>query len=126
MTTMNPYAPQLGARDPLEVIAATAGQLSNLASKLGTSGIEKSIAPGKWTARQILCHLADCELVFAYRLRQALAEEHHVIQPFDQDKWAENYAAYDAPAALAVFSSLRKWNLEFIRTVPAKAMSKPV
>src|SRR3954467_13930975 len=107
MTTMNPYAPQLGARDPFEVIAATAGQLSNFASKLGAAGIERSIAPGKWSARQILCHLADCELVFAYRLPQARAGNPPMIQPFVQDKWAENYAAYDAPAALAVFSSLR-------------------
>src|SRR5438270_7615596 len=126
MNPMNPYAPQLGGRDPVEVIAGTANQLSNFASSLGDAGIERSTAPGKWSARQILCHLADCELVFAYRLRQALAENHHVIQPFDQDKWAETYAAYDAAAALAVFSSLRKWNLEFIRKVPAKAMSKPV
>src|SRR5213075_17708 len=97
-----------------------------LTGRIGAARLTMPRAPGKWSARDILCHLADCEIVFAYRLRQALAEDHHVIQPFDQDKWAETYAAYDAAAALAVFSSLRKWNLEFIRTVPAKAMAKPV
>ena len=57
--------------------------------------IEESPAPGKWSPHEILCHLADCELVFSFRIRQALAEDHHVIQPFDQEIWARNYAGYD-------------------------------
>lgn len=92
----------------------------------GAGAHRKSLAPGKWTAREIVCHLADCEIVFSYRLRQTLAEEHHVIQPFDQDKFAKVYAAYDAPAALAVFSALRRWNISFIHAVPADAFSKRV
>ncbi|MGC2311183.1 MAG: DinB family protein, partial [Candidatus Acidiferrales bacterium] len=79
------------------MIAATPGQLATFVRTLGPERIEKSLAPGKWTAREIVCHLADCEIVFSYRLRQTLAEEHHVIQPFDQDKFAKVYAAYDAP-----------------------------
>lgn len=122
----NPYAKNLAGKDPLEVIAATPGQLANFVRALGPERIEESVAPGKWSARQIICHLADCEVVFSYRLRQALAESHHVIQPFDQDKWAAQYAAYDAPSALAVFSALRRWNLSFIHAAPAAAFSKGV
>jgi hypothetical protein len=69
--------------------------------------------------------LADCEVVFAFRLRQTLAEDHHVIQPFDQDKWARNYAAYDAHAALAVFSAVRDWNIDLIRQAGPAALTKP-
>ncbi len=123
---MNPYASHLGNRNPVEVIAATAKQLNLFATALGPRGVEQALAPGKWSAREILCHLADCELVFAYRLRQSLAEDHHVIQPFDQDKWASTYAAYDSAAALAVFSSVRKWNLALIRKVSQPALAKPL
>lgn len=126
MSTANPYASHLAGRDPLEVIAATPGQLASFVRALGPERVEKKPAPGKWSAREIVCHLADCEVVFTYRLRQALAEDHHVIQPFDQDKWAAAYGAYDAPAALAVFSSLRRWNLSLIHGAPADAFSKSV
>lgn len=122
----NPYALHLGGRDPLEVIAATPGQLASMVRTLGPAGIERSLAPGKWSARQIICHLADCEMVFAFRLRQTLAEDHHMIQPFDQDKWAATYGAYDAVAALEVFSSLRRWNVALIHGVPAEAFLRPV
>jgi hypothetical protein len=123
---MNPYASFLGDRDPLGVIAETPGQLSSLLDTLGPKGAERSLAPGKWSARKILCHLADTELAFAFRLRQALAEPHHVIQPFDQDKWAAPYGALEARAAVDVFRSVRQWNIALIRTVPAGALSKPL
>ncbi|MFI5127983.1 MAG: DinB family protein, partial [Candidatus Acidiferrales bacterium] len=66
---MNPYASHLGDRDPQEVIAATAGQLASAIRTLGPERAEQRPAPGKWSVREIICHLADCEVVFAYRLR---------------------------------------------------------
>ncbi len=111
---MNPYASFLGDRDALEVITGTPTRLESLANLLGPERINYSPAPGKWSAREIFCHLADCEIAFAFRLRQTLAEDHHVIQPFDQEKWARNYAGQEAHAALAVFSAVRTWNLALI------------
>jgi len=121
---MNPYASQLGDRDPLQVIEATPGRLAALLEALGQEGLERALAPGKWNVREILCHLADCELVFAYRLRQALAEPYHVIQPFDQEKWARTYAAFYAYSALAVYSTVRTWNLKLVQSVAPEALSK--
>jgi hypothetical protein len=123
---MNPYAAHLGDRDALEVISATPRQLQSLVDALGPERVERPPAPGKWSAREVLCHLADGEIVFAFRLRQTLAEDHHVIQPFDQDKWAGMYRSYDAHAALAVFSAVRQWNLALIRGAVPQALSKKV
>lgn len=124
--TMNPYASFLGDRDPLQVIAATAKQLSSLMETIGPERAEQPPAPGKWSAREILCHLADCESVFAFRLRQTLAEDHHVIQPFDQEAWARNYPAYAVAQALALFSAAREWNVALLRSLSPEAMEKQV
>jgi hypothetical protein len=121
---VNPYASQLGDRNAREVIAETSQQLATLAERLGPDGLERRPAPGKWTAREILCHLADCETVFAFRLRQALAQPHHVIQPFDQDAWASRYSTADARTALDVFSAVRRWNLALLDTVTPEQFSK--
>jgi hypothetical protein len=123
---MNPYASFLGTRDPRQVISSTAAQLSETLDSLGEARAGQSPAPGKWSVREIVCHLADCEIVFAFRLRQTLAEPHHVIQPFDQDLWAKNYGAYDAPSALAVFATVRNFNVELIASLPPEAFAKPV
>lgn len=123
---LNPYAEQLGSREAIDVIAATPTQLKKFHERLGPAGMKESLAPGKWTVRQILCHLADCEVVFAYRLRQTLAESQHTIQPFDQDKWASPYAAYDAPEALALFSAARQWNVKLARAASPEQLAKKV
>jgi uncharacterized damage-inducible protein DinB len=116
---INPYAPQLGDRDPLEVTRATPVQLENHVRTLGPEKLNLAPAPGKWSVRDIISHLADCEIVFAFRLRQALAEDHPIVQPFDQDKWAPPYAHYDAATALAAFSALRQWNLALLSGLKA-------
>jgi uncharacterized damage-inducible protein DinB len=123
---MNPYASHLGDRDPLLTIEATASRLTALVDRVGHDNWNRPPAEGKWSTHQILCHLTDTEIVFAFRLRQALAEAHHVIQPFDQDMWAGTYAAYDTPAALAVFRAVRGWNISLIRKVTPAELSRPL
>ena len=123
---LNPYAKFLGDQSPQEVLSSTAQKLAEFYKQLGPVGLEKSPAPGKWNAREIFAHLADCEIAFAFRLRQTLAEDNHVIQPFDQGKWAETYAAYDASAAIAAFSATRRWNLALIGSRPSEELAKTV
>lgn len=123
---INPYARFLGNLNANEVIAATPEHLARLVESLGNERANVSPAPGKWSAREILCHLADCEIVFAFRLRQTLAEDHHTIQPFDQDIWARTYAAYSVQDALAAFSAVRQWNVALIRNTDAAGLAKPV
>ncbi len=46
---------------------------------------ERPYAPGKWTARQVLIHLAQAELMIQPRVRLALTSADYVVQPFEQD-----------------------------------------
>lgn len=117
MACMNPYASFLGDRDARAVIAETPGRLAAEVTRLGADGLKRSPAPGKWSAAAILCHLADCETVFAFRLRQTLAEPRHVIQPFDQEVWARPYDRVDPSIALEVFSATRRWNVALLDTL---------
>ena len=123
---MNPYASFLGGRDPREVIAETAGTLASHVGRLGAVGLSRRPAPDKWSAAEILCHLADCETVFAFRLRQALAEPHHVIQPFDQEAWARRYSDADTSIALELFSATRRWNLSLLASISPEEFAKPL
>lgn len=123
---LNPYAKFLQQQNPLDVITATPQRLEQLTSKVPAEKLQRTPAPKKWSVRDILCHLADCELVFAYRLRQTLAESHHVIQPFDQDAFAATYPDRDARDALATFAAIRRWNVLYLRSATPAALSKPV
>lgn len=113
---LNPYARFLAGRNPLTVLRETPVRLQGLIHAIGPSGVSVAPAPGKWNASEIVCHLADCEIAFGFRLRQTLAEDNHVIQPFDQEKWATPYSGIEAAEALSVFTALRKWNLLAIQS----------
>lgn len=115
--TQNPYANFLGDANPIEVISSTAMRLASLTSGLCPEDTDAPIAPGKWSIRQLMVHLADCEIAFAFRLRQALAGVQ--IQPFDQDTWAENYDRYSLVAALDTFGAVRAWNVAFAKDMTA-------
>ena len=123
---MNPWASLIGDRTPLDVISETPRRVAQLVEAIAPARLETPPAPGKWSVRDIISHLADGEMVFAFRLRQTLAEDHHVIQPFNQDLWAKSYPACDASLALAVLSALRAWNIALIRSVQPADLSKPV
>jgi hypothetical protein len=121
---MNPYASFLGDLDPRVVIAGTPAKLAAQAGRLGADGLRRSTAPGKWSAAEVICHLADCEVAFGFRIRQTLAVDNHVCQPFDQDAWAKPYAQLDPGAALEQFNAARRWNVALLETVPPAGMQK--
>jgi len=122
----NPYAAYLGGQDPLDIIRITPEKVRQLLQTMGAERAEQAPAPGKWCAREIVCHLADCEVAFAFRLRQSLAEEHHTMQPFDQEKWATHYGAYSLAAALDTFALLRQWNLALVRSLSEAEFARRV
>lgn len=55
---------------------------------LGNNELELTYAPGKWSVRFLLHHLADAEAVLSDRIRRTISEPRQVLWAFDQDKWA--------------------------------------
>jgi hypothetical protein len=126
MSELNPYAKFLDGRPLLIILSSTAHEIANLLQVMGPDKSVAVPAPGKWSPAEIVSHLADCDLAFGFRLRQTLAEEDHVIQPFDQEKWAAHYSQISAAQALATFAALRNWNLLLIEKALPIAATKPV
>ena len=115
MSQLNPYDSFLDGRPVDAILASTADAIAEYLKAIGPTRINLPPAPGKWSPAEIVCHLADCEIVFAFRFRQTLAEDGPTIQPFDQEKWAARYSGVPAAEAFAAFSALRNWNLRLIR-----------
>jgi hypothetical protein len=126
MSELNPYEKYLDGRPIQDILAATPATLAGFLETMGPAKATTPPAPGKWSAGEIICHLADCELVFAFRLRQTLAEDDYVVQPFDQEKWAAQYPGISANQALDVFIAMRGWNLQLLRTALPHSAGRPV
>ena len=77
--------------------------------------LDRRPAPGKWTAREIVHHLADSEMTSAIRLRRLIAEDNPVIVGYDQEEFARRLK-YDRPiaASLAAFKAARETTAEIL------------
>lgn len=72
--------------------------------------------PGKWSAREIVHHLADSEMTSAIRLRRLLCEERPEIQGYDQDAFAARlrYHERDIAPALEAFRAARSTTAQLL------------
>lgn len=73
-------------------------------------------APGKWSAREIVHHLADSEMTSAVRLRLLVATPAPAIAGYDQDEFARRLYYADRPidASLDAFKAARRTTAEIL------------
>jgi hypothetical protein len=110
----------------LDRFRAGGGRIAELIAGASTAQMDWTPAPGKWTIRQILCHLADTELVAGDRIRRLLAEDNPTLISFDQDAWAANldYHRRDTTTAVETFRLMRAGHAELLRDLPADAWNR--
>jgi hypothetical protein len=83
-------------------------------------------APGKWSVRQIVAHLADAEMVGAHRFRQVIAEDNPTLIAYNQDAWTANldYARRKPKQSLETFRRIRAENYELLKGLPEPAFER--
>ena len=107
----------LGDREPLTVLAELPGWLARRFERVPDSALRRPEAPGKWSGADVVQHLADSDLVFAFRMRMVLTQDRPALQGYDQDRWATilRYGEVPLAEALAQLDALRSANLRVLR-----------
>ena len=113
MPPQTPYTADLAGRDPIEAIGDTIARIAAMTANWTPAEFERSYAPDKWSARQILTHLAQSELAFGTRARMALTVPNYVAQSFDQDLWMARELELDGRAAANAYLAAGGMNLAF-------------
>jgi hypothetical protein len=114
-----PYTKHLGDREPIASMRETSARIRGLTSGWSPQQFERTYAPGKWTARQILTHLAETDMALGYRIRMALSTPAYVAQPFDQDAWIAKEPRTTGAEAVGAYFGLRQMNLSLFATLSA-------
>jgi hypothetical protein len=83
--------------------------------KITPEELDAKPGPGKWSAREIVHHLADSEMTAAVRFRLLLAEDKPAIKGYDQDRFAGRLH-YERPheASLELFRTVRASTAELM------------
>jgi len=129
MPPQTPYTTALAGREPLSAMRDTAARIRAVVGEWRPDEFERSYAPGKWTARRILTHLAQSEAALGYRARMALTTPGYTAQPFDQDVWMARESATSGHDALDAFLGMAAMNISLFASLSetdrASALSHP-
>jgi hypothetical protein len=117
MPPTTPYSPSLGDRDPIAAMRDTIPRIAALTGAWSAGQFERSYAPGKWSARQVLTHLAQTELALGTRARMALSTPGYVAQSFDQDQWMTRESRLGGYTAAAAFLAVASMNVELFASL---------
>lgn len=103
-------------KDPLVMLAETTEKLGQLIKGVATSKLRRRPAPEKWSVSEIIAHLADGEIVGAFRIRFILGSPGSPVVAYDQDKWVTSghYEKRDPQTSAELFRVLRQANLALL------------
>ena len=89
--------------------------VSDALRRISDRELDARPAPGRWSAREIVHHLADSEMTSAIRLRRLLAENRPMIQAYDQEEYARRlYYTRPIQASLDAFRAARQTTGEIL------------
>ena len=115
-----------GSANPLDLLSRTPPRIGVLIAARSDAELRWTPEPGRWSIAQIVTHLADAEVVGAYRVRMILAAPGTPLQAFDQNEWARamDYQNADAFASLALFRALRSSLLALLSGLDDEALDR--
>lgn len=120
------YRAALGDDDPIVAMAEAPDRLRKLVKGLSEKELETKPAPGKWSIKEIVCHLADGEVILGSRYRLVAAHDKPPIPGYDQDAFAERLGPMNATAQDLVddYSMMRAVNLGLLDRLPPEAFDR--
>ena len=107
----------------LQTLGNAAARLAGELDALGAEGAEWQAAPGEWSARETVTHLAAGEPHFLQRLQRIAAEDNPFLPYFGPDV-ARPDSGQTLPAALADFRAGRDGLLAFLSSLPPAAWDR--
>lgn len=140
MTTRMESAQQPVARR-LERMERTPDEVATASDRQEPAALSRRLAPARWSATEVVCHLRDIEELFMLRFRTMLALDEPTFLvlgemppdraargiadgdalPLDPDRWAEErqYRRHDAGLALDGLRRRREETLALLRRLQA-------
>lgn len=93
--------------------------LASSIAKLSPEQLDARPVAGKWSTRQVICHLADFEPIYADRMKRVIAEESPMLMGGDPTLFAEKlaYEARDVENELRLITAVRQQMVAILRTL---------
>jgi hypothetical protein len=82
------YVKQIDEPDMLQALRISGHRMSELVHSIPVSKADHAYAPGKWTVRELLCHIIDAERIFCYRALCFARNDKTPLPGFEENDYA--------------------------------------
>lgn len=112
--------------DVVQTLADQIGQTRALLDALGETGGDLTYVPGKWTVKQSIGHLIDCERIFSYRALRIARGDATPLPGFEQNDYVRPAESEKRTLSdlLQELTLVRQCTLALVRSLPAAAWSR--
>ena len=114
--------------DVLETIETHLDAWVELLDRFGEARAGHRYAPGKWSVKEVIGHLADAERIFVYRALCAARGESGPLPAFDENAYVAR-ADFDRRtlnSLLGEFTAVRRATLSLFRNLDDEALARRV
>lgn len=110
----------------IDEYAAGPQQLRDAVAGMTPEQIDAAPVPGKWSTRQVICHLADFEPVYADRMKHVIAEDQPTFAGGFHQQFAEHlaYDQRDIEEEVRLIEVVRSQMARILRTLPPEAFER--
>ena len=110
----------------INVLAEGREKMQSLIESIPEEKGEHSYAPGKWSIKEVLGHIADVERVMAYRAMCIARGEKKSLPGFDQDEYvaSADFNSRSLPGFAAELFHLRNANIALFKSLDDDTMMK--
>ncbi len=93
---------------------------------LSAEQLKTRVSPGKWSVLEVVCHIADSEIIYAERIRRVLAEHEPTLFNLEPDDFEQAllYTARDSSEELALITAIRGQTARILRSIPVDAWQR--
>lgn len=120
------YISLVEGEDILAVLHRTPPPVVALLSGMSEEKADYRYAPGKWSVKEVLGHLADAERIFAYRALRISRRDQTPLPGFEQDGYvaAGGFGQRSLARLLAEFSTVREATLALLESLDPEAWTR--
>lgn len=118
------YIDQIPSQNWLEELVNSGAETIQIFSGLNEESALFSYAEGKWTLKELLLHLIDCEKIFQYRALCFGRKDQTELAGFDEDLFVENSFANERTlvSLLEEFRTMRQTSIIFYKNLQNEAL----
>ncbi|MCE9596183.1 MAG: DinB family protein [Planctomycetes bacterium] len=122
----NRYLSAISKKDPIASMAGAPDRIAKLLRGLDEKTMAKRPAPGKWSIKEVIAHLADGEFMVGSRIRMVAAMEKPVMIGYDQDAFVERLHVDQRTTGelFIAFAAVRAANVALFELLPKSSYTR--